>query len=68
MFVHQIIGDRDSSSSSTASREKYIGWIREVIVDPMKRADHIMSANMAYNFTAVIRKIGSIAYMNILGT
>lgn len=68
MIVDQIIGDRDSSSSSTASREKYIGWIREVIVDPMKRADHIMSANMAYNVAAVIRKIGSIAYVNILCT
>jgi hypothetical protein len=68
MFVDQIKGDRDSSSSSTASSEKYIGWTREVIVDPMQRADHIMSANMAYNVAAVIRKIGSIAYMNILGT
>ena len=68
MFIDQIIGDRDSSSSSTASREKYIGWIREVAVDPIQRADHIVSANMAYNVAAVIRKIGSIAYMNILGT
>ena len=68
MFVDQIIGDRDSSSSSTASREKYTGWIRKVGVDPIESAHHIMSANMAYYIVAIVRNIGSIAYVNILGT
>lgn len=67
MFVDQIICDRDSSSSGTASREKYTCWIRKVGVDPIERADHIMSANMAYYIVAIVRNIGSIAYMNVLG-
>ena len=61
MFVDQIIGDRDSSSSSTASREKYTGWTRKVGEDPIQRADHIMSANVTYYVVVIVRNIGSIA-------
>jgi hypothetical protein len=61
MFIDQIIGDGDCSSSSTTSREKYVRWIGKIAEDPIKGPDHVMRPNMPHNVTVIIGNIGSIA-------
>ena len=67
MLVHQVICDWNSSSSSTASGEKDVGWIRKVVKDPIKSAHHVVGADMVYDTAAtIIRNIGRITDVNIL--
>lgn len=67
MLVHQVICDWNSSSSSTASGEKDVGWIRKVVKDPIKSAHHVVGTDMVYDtVAAIIRNIGRITDVNIL--